>query len=44
VIEHPVTREIVTFTAPLPPHMQRTWEFVGWDADAAPLDPFAPPE
>jgi 23S rRNA pseudouridine955/2504/2580 synthase len=44
IIEHPVTREIVTFTAPLPPHMQRTWEYFGWDAADAPVDPFAPPE
>lgn len=44
VIEHPVTREIVTFSAPLPPHMRHTWDFVGWDEKSAPVDPFAPEE
>jgi 23S rRNA pseudouridine955/2504/2580 synthase len=44
VIEHPVTREIVTFSAPLPPHMRQTWDFVGWDERSAPVDPFAPEE
>lgn len=44
VIQHPVTREIVTFSAPLPPHMRQTWEFVGWDERSAPVDPFAPEE
>jgi 23S rRNA pseudouridine955/2504/2580 synthase len=42
VIEHPVTREIVTFTAQLPPHMRHTWDFVGWDESTAPVDPFDP--
>jgi 23S rRNA pseudouridine955/2504/2580 synthase len=42
VIEHPVTKEIMTFTAPLPPHMRRTWDFVGWDDASAPVDPFMP--
>lgn len=40
--EHPVTKEILTVTAPLPPHMQATWDFVGWQAGDAPADPFAP--
>lgn len=44
IIEHPVTKEIVTFTAPLPPHMKRTWDFVGWSEADAPIDPFAPEE
>ncbi len=41
IMEHPVTREIVTFTAPLPPHMHHTWDYVGWDEGMAPVDPFA---
>jgi 23S rRNA pseudouridine955/2504/2580 synthase len=44
IIEHPVTKEIVTFTAPLPAHMRRTWDFVGWSEADAPVDPFAPEE
>ncbi len=44
IIEHPVTKEIVTFTAPLPAHMRRTWDFVGWNEADAPVDPFAPEE
>jgi 23S rRNA pseudouridine955/2504/2580 synthase len=42
VMEHPVTREIVTFTAPLPARMRRTWDYVGWDEASAPADPFGP--
>jgi 23S rRNA pseudouridine955/2504/2580 synthase len=41
-IEHPVTHEVMTFTAPLPAHMARTWAMFGWDAAAVPADPFAP--
>jgi 23S rRNA pseudouridine955/2504/2580 synthase len=44
IIEHPVTKEIVTFTAPLPAHMRRTWGFVGWNETDAPVDPFTPEE
>jgi 23S rRNA pseudouridine955/2504/2580 synthase len=40
--EHPVTKRIVTITAPLPDHMRRTWQTLGWDEDSAPEDPFAP--
>jgi 23S rRNA pseudouridine955/2504/2580 synthase len=40
-VEHPVTKEVVTFTAPLPPHMVATWKALEWsERDAAP-DPFA---
>jgi len=39
--EHPVTRARVSFTAPLPEHMARTWKSLGWDAQTVPEDPFA---
>ena len=38
--EHPVTKNIQTIVAPMPEHMERTWEMVGWDASDVPLDPF----
>jgi 23S rRNA pseudouridine955/2504/2580 synthase len=38
--EHPVTREIVTISAPLPEHMARTFETFGWTEDLAAEDPF----
>jgi len=34
VIPHPVTRERIDVTAPLPPHMRRSFEMLGLDADA----------
>jgi 23S rRNA pseudouridine955/2504/2580 synthase len=38
--DHPITKERITLTAPLPDHMARTWKTMGWrDSDAAP-DPF----
>ncbi|MCC5975428.1 MAG: RluA family pseudouridine synthase [Rubellimicrobium sp.] len=43
ILEHPVTKAMLTLTAPLPAHMQATWGYVGWDVGEAPLDPFAPP-
>ena len=43
IVEHPVTKALLTLTAPLPPHMQATWDFLGWDAREAPLDPFEDP-
>lgn len=39
-IVHPVTGKSMTFTAPLPPHMQRTWEQFGWQEDDVLADPF----
>ncbi len=30
---HPATGRPMTFDAPLPPHMARTWELMGWPAD-----------
>jgi 23S rRNA pseudouridine955/2504/2580 synthase len=38
--EHPVTREVVKVTAPLPSHMAETWETFGWTPDMAADDPF----
>jgi 23S rRNA pseudouridine955/2504/2580 synthase len=40
IVEHPVTKALLTLTAPLPPHMQQTWDFLGWNPKEAPLDPF----
>ncbi len=40
--EHPITKKIITLEAPLPDHMQNTWDFVGWDPKDAPIDPFDP--
>lgn len=37
---HPVTGKRLTLTAPLPPHMQRSWDFLGWNAADMPEDPF----
>jgi 23S rRNA pseudouridine955/2504/2580 synthase len=44
IIEHPITKKIMTFTAPLPDHMEQTWAYVGWDVTHAPLDPFNMPD
>ena len=44
IIEHPITKEIITLQAPLPEHMQQTWDFVNWNVDHAPLDPFNMPD
>jgi 23S rRNA pseudouridine955/2504/2580 synthase len=37
---HPVTGAALTITAPLPPHMARTWETLGWTEGEVPADPF----
>ncbi|MCL3881106.1 RluA family pseudouridine synthase [Marivita sp. GX14005] len=37
---HPVTGARLHITAPLPEHMQRTWDFVQWNAGDVPADPF----
>ncbi len=44
IVEHPVTKALLTLTAPLPDHMRETWSYLGWDAANAPLDPFDPEE
>lgn len=38
--EHPVTKELMTFTAPLPQHMAKTWQTLGWEVGSVPPDPF----
>lgn len=40
-IQHPVTKEMMTFTAPLPDHMARTWKLMDWKENDVPADPFA---
>jgi 23S rRNA pseudouridine955/2504/2580 synthase len=40
-IEHPVTKAMLTFNAPLPEHMARTWKLLDWKEDDVPADPFA---
>ena len=39
-LTHPFTGARLVVTAPLPEHMARTWEAVGWDPREAPADPF----
>ncbi|MEL6204362.1 MAG: RluA family pseudouridine synthase [Pseudomonadota bacterium] len=39
-IDHPVSGVRQTFTAPLPPHMARSWETFGWSLGDVPADPF----
>ncbi|CUH41000.1 Ribosomal large subunit pseudouridine synthase C [Jannaschia seosinensis] len=41
---HPITGARLHLTAPLPEHMVRTWEMVGWNAADVPVDPFAEDE
>lgn len=38
--DHPVTKKHMTFTAPLPQHMEKTWKTLGWDVHSVPPDPF----
>ena len=37
---HPATGARLTITAPLPEHMARTWDLLGWSAADVPADPF----
>ena len=39
--EHPITKKLITVTAPLPDHMVRTWKTLGWSEHDVPEDPFA---
>ncbi len=39
--DHPITKKRITLTAPLPDHMERTWNTLGWHAADVPDDPFA---
>lgn len=41
---HPVTDKEITLTAPLPPHMARSWKTLGWSPNDVPADPFEDPE
>jgi 23S rRNA pseudouridine955/2504/2580 synthase len=38
--EHPITKKMLTFTAPLPEHMARTWKLLDWKESDVPADPF----
>ena len=39
-VEHPITKAQMTFTAPLPEHMARTWKLLDWKETDVPADPF----
>ncbi len=39
-LAHPANGAPITFTAPLPDHMARTWRFFGWRPEDAAADPF----
>jgi len=39
-LEHPVIKATLHLTAPMPDHMQRTWDMFQWQASEAPEDPF----
>lgn len=39
-VEHPVTKKVMSFTAPLPDHMARTWKLLDWKETDVPADPF----
>jgi 23S rRNA pseudouridine955/2504/2580 synthase len=38
--DHPITGKRITLTAPLPDHMARTWDTMGWREGDVPADPF----
>ncbi len=39
-VKHPMTGRSLNLVAPLPDHMSRTWDMVGWDPADVPGDPF----
>ena len=39
-LTHPVTGARLNIVAPLPDHMARTWDFLGWAPGDVPADPF----
>lgn len=41
-LEHPITKAVMTWVAPLPEHMARTWKLLDWKEDDVPADPFEP--
>ncbi|WP_102226338.1 RluA family pseudouridine synthase [Acidimangrovimonas sediminis] len=43
-ITHPITKREMTFVAPLPDHMKRTWKTLGWNEADVPADPFVEEE
>lgn len=43
-LTHPITKQKMTFTAPLPDHMKRTWKTLGWLENDVPADPFEDPQ
>jgi 23S rRNA pseudouridine955/2504/2580 synthase len=43
-IMHPETGKMLHITAPMPDHMIKTWDFVGWVESHAPVDPFNMPD
>ena len=40
ILEVNFTKKEITFTAPLPEHMQRTWKLLDWKEGDVPEDPF----
>jgi 23S rRNA pseudouridine955/2504/2580 synthase len=38
--EHPITKKVITVTAPLPEHMAHSWDTLGWEESFANDDPF----
>ena len=40
MLTHPVTGKRLTLVAPLPDHMAKSWETLGWSPSDAPADPF----
>lgn len=40
-VTHPVRGGMLTFVAPLPGHMSRTWSMLDWCVEDAPADPFS---
>jgi 23S rRNA pseudouridine955/2504/2580 synthase len=39
-LEHPITGDMLSLTAPLPAHMAQSWDLFGWRAADVPDDPF----
>ncbi len=39
-LTHPITKADLMLTAPMPDHMQRTWDMFGWQTKYAPVEPF----
>ena len=40
-LDHPETGKRLEFIAPLPDHMARTWDTMGWGVNDVPADPFS---